>query len=526
MLEFSLRIKGLEPAQVVELGPEEGLNLEVTVVNDGAQRDRASIALRLIDLFDREIWNHQPAGGFPPGKSVLSCRLLDQPDAPQEGMFVVQVVDRDSGAERARTSFGAFPPIPDIPEAADAPVLIIRDRKVAGRIAAERHYPKLPDYTRFDPILGQASDGAVYAMFQENHVAYSEGGDARAQRPTFIASTDGGRSWKMRQLELDPLVGREQAVRGFGVAAGDTLFTYYSPVAAAAELEELKRRIRSRMAAAESDYYADHILTMWNPLALYVSHSADRGRTWSKSVSVDLSQCASAGGLGRFCDGADGAVWFGCTLTGPEKHDLQQCYSGVFRSRDGGKSWGEMSAMVPGSNECTLLRLHSGRWLAAIRTSGLPGDRLTPAGKRENIYALDEAAVHKSEAERGALAHKRLFMAESEEGQQWTNVRQLTTLIGDTPGEFVQVPDGRIAFIYCHRYDPQAGVYARVSRDAGRTWDPSLLALRTAPCGGYPSSTVFGDGTILTLTGFSEEGRVQAIRWRLPDDEERAAKSP
>ena len=44
MLEFSLRIKGLEPAQVVELGPEEGLNLEVTVVNDGAQRDRASRA--------------------------------------------------------------------------------------------------------------------------------------------------------------------------------------------------------------------------------------------------------------------------------------------------------------------------------------------------------------------------------------------------------------------------------------------------------------------------------------------------
>ena len=111
---------------------------------------------------------------------------------------------------------------------------------------------------------------------------------------------------------------------------------------------------------------------------------------------------------------------------------------------------------------------------------------------------------------------KLVKMHEAEEGQQCTNVRQRTTLIGDTPGEFVQGPDGRIAFIYCHRYDPQAGVYARGSRDAGRTWDPSLLALRTAPCGGYPSSTVFGDGTILTLTGFSEEGRVQAIRWRCP----------
>ena len=519
MLSFSLRIDGIEPVQVVELGEGDSLNLEISVENSGEARDQSSLGLRIIDLFGQEVWSLRPEGVFPSGKSALSFKIFGQPEAPQEGMFVVQVLDRADGAELARTSFGVFPAIPDISEEADASVLIIRDRKVAGRIDTERFYPKLPDYTRFDPIMGQASDGAVYAMFQENHVGYSEGGDTRAQRPTFIWSTDGGRSWDMRQADLDPLVGYEQAVRGFGVVEGDTLFVYYSPAARPEELEELKRQIRNRMSAGEGDYYADHILTLWNPLALYVSRSTDRGTTWSKSVSVDLSQCASAGGLGRFCDGADGSVWFGCTLIGPEKHDPEQRYSGVFRSRDGGKSWGEMTAMVPGSNECAMLRLNSGRWLTAIRTSGLPGDRLTPDGKLENIYALDEAIAHRKDAERGSLAHKRLFMAESDDGQQWTDVRQLTTLIGDTPGELIQVPDGRVVFIYCHRYDPQAGVYARVSLDEGRTWQPLLLALRTAPRGGYPSSTVFEDGTILTLTGFSEEGAVQAIRWRLPANE-------
>ena len=75
------------------------------------------------------------------------------------------------------------------PEEQDAPILVLRDRKVVGRIDAERSWPKVPDYTRFDPIMGQASDGTVYSMFQENHNGYSGKKDAWAQRRLWSAVT-------------------------------------------------------------------------------------------------------------------------------------------------------------------------------------------------------------------------------------------------------------------------------------------------------------------------------------------------
>ena len=43
-------------------------------------------------------------------------------------------------------------------------------------------------------------------------------------------------------------MGPEQAVRGFGVAAGEALFVYYSPAVAVAELEELKTAVSNQAA--------------------------------------------------------------------------------------------------------------------------------------------------------------------------------------------------------------------------------------------------------------------------------------
>ena len=108
--------------------------------------------------------------------------------------------------------------------------------------------------------------------------------------------------------------------------------------------------------------------------------------------------------------------------------------------------------------------------------------------------------------------HKRTFIAESKDGRDWGNFRQLTTLFGDTPGELIQLPDGRVVLLYIHRYSPQDGVYARVSHDEGRTWGAELLALRNVHSG-YSSSTVLKDGTIVSMIGGET---IQAVRWRLP----------
>ena len=114
------------------------------------------------------------------------------------------------------------------------------------------------------------------------------------------------------------------------------------------------------------------------------------------------------------------------------------------------------------------------------------------------------------------MTHKRTFLAESADRLTWSRLRQMTTLVGDPPGELIQAPDGRVVFLYCHRYGPHPGVYARVSRDEGRTWGAELLALRHLSNGGYSSSTGLEDGTIVSMLGVSERGKVQVVRWRLP----------
>ena len=114
----------------------------------------------------------------------------------------------------------------------------------------------------------------------------------------------------------------------------------------------------------------------------------------------------------------------------------------------------------------------------------------------------------------GVAMTKRTFIAESKDGRDWGNFRQLTTIFGDTPGELIQLPDGRVVFLYCHRYAPHHGLYARISHDEGRTWRPEMVGLRNIHYG-YSSSTVLNNGTIVSMIGGET---IQAVRWRLPGE--------
>jgi len=263
-----------------------------------------------------------------------------------------------------------------------------------------------------------------------------------------------------------------------------------------------------------------------NLLALYVASSTDRGRTWSKSVKVDTSKYARAHGLGRFYQGSDGAIWFNCTVIVPHKNKPgyffreNRPHDALFRSKDGGRTWGDVTLLVSNSAECQLLQLASGLWLTTIRTTGQPGDLFAPGKKLKviNTFGLDRLPtydkVSRSDGwpgQQGAMT-KRTFIAESKDGRDWGNFRQLTTIFGDTPGELFQLPDGRVVFLYCHRYG-QSGNYGRVSHDEGRTWQPFLLALRNM-ADGYSSSTVLKDGTIVSMLAGETH---QVVRWRLPE---------
>jgi len=505
-LKFSLSVKGLAEAAkehrnpgVLALAAGQPVELHVSVINSAKRGRQAKVQVRVITFAGNEVWTEELVQSFPPGRTEMVYRIFDKPGAPQEGQFLAQVLSASSTKSRtdrqsvppkelANLVFGYFPDFQEIAEKPDAPILVLRDRKVVGRIKAERVWPKLPDYTRLDPILGQASDGALYAMFQENH--YAEDGDTRAQRPTFVSSTDGGRTWKLRQVTLDPPAGNRIAVRAFGVTDEDHLFVAYSPALPDA-----------------GDSNLSH---------LRVARSTDRGKTWSNGVQVDISNYVRVQGLGRFYQGMAGEIWFNATLLGADKRELERSYDGLFRSRDGGKTWGDVSLNIPSSAECQLLRLASGRWLSTIRTSGRPGDTIGPDGKPMNLLGIQKLATYDKTATHFnapfSVMFKRTFLAESDHGREWGNVRQLTSIIGDTPGELIQLPDGRVVFLYCRRYKPRDGVYARISHDQGRTWQPELLALRTA--GGYSSSVVQEDGTIVSMLCWET---IQAVRWQLPE---------
>jgi len=531
-IEFDLDVEGLAAAAhpkqyknpgVISLSPGKPLKLQLTADNPNAAAHQRALTIRVIKNFGEELWRQDLESSFPPGKTEFTYELFDEPGSPQEGMFLAQVLGPSNGKKKAEITwrdaladllFGYFPEMPEIPEEPDAPILILRDRLVVGQIEAQRTWPTLPDYTRLDPIVAQTSDGGIYAMFQENH--YAETGDTRAQSPTLIGSTDGGRSWQLRQVTLDPLAGNMAAVRSFGIAADDKFFVAYSPLPDA-DPQEMARRIE-RVTGYDKTWVQNT-----NIFALCVASSTDQGNSWSQGVQVDVSSYNRVQGLGRFYQGGDGAVWFNLAVVGPHLagHAVQETgnpYDGVFRSRDGGKTWGDVTLMPPGGAECQLLQLASGRWLSTFRSSGRPGACLSPDGTPINIFGLDELPTYEKTSEnkdwpgQQDIMHKRTYLLESKDGRDWRNLRPLTTIFGDTPGELIQLPDGRLLFLYCHRYAPQDGIYGRVSHDEGRTWQPDLLALRNA-CGGYSCSTVLKDGTIVSMVAGET---IQAVRWRLP----------
>jgi hypothetical protein len=170
--------------------------------------------------------------------------------------------------------------------------------------------------------------------------------------------------------------------------------------------------------------------------------------------------------------------------------------SGLIRSRDGGRSWGDYRTIaydpdaVPGQsdgevhcagfNETTLVELQDGRLLAILRQQGVRG------GRRELYRSISDDA-----------------------GQTW-GVPERLNLWGTSPSLHVH-PSGRIMLGYRnHLGNPQGlsnpGVGMSFSDDAGRTWcDHQLLE---DPCGhaykhefeaGYPAFLTLPDSSILVV---------------------------
>jgi hypothetical protein len=151
----------------------------------------------------------------------------------------------------------------------------------------------------------------------------------------------------------------------------------------------------------------------------------------------------------------------------------------VVRSRDSGRTWGDVSTIAEGFNECAFLRLPGGRLLAAMRhrKSGL-----------WTTFSTDK-------------------------GYTWSEPNQVTE--GRRyPADLILLPSGRVLVVYGRRHSPY-GIECRLSADQGTAWgEPLLLAwsATNADCG-YPSGIVLGDGTIVLLWYAVGSTADDTLRW-------------
>lgn len=343
------------------------------------------------------------------------------------------------------------------------------------RITAEEAPVPVRAHWRVDPWLVRARTGDLYATF------YSTNGH-------LFRSADKGETWTdLGEMQFDPPrvdvlvpqgVSLSEISRLTALADGTLLITYNIGEVGGSPLR-------------------------WLHSDLYVARSDDRGQTWTPSTKLDLPApyTLSAGeSAGKMVELPDGTLLMPANASTGEPHSVPALF--IHRSSDGGRTWPEKHFVCFFGCETSLVRLASGRLIAAVR------------------YQRD--ALPSDGPENGELVHenyyKHVFLADSEDdGRTWKNWRQGTSLRGDRPGEVIQLSDGRVVLIH-----GSSSIRARISHDEGNTWEP--LIYRVSRESGYPASVVLEDDTILTLCGNTvESGGVpvdgqwtaHAVRWRL-----------
>lgn len=300
---------------------------------------------------------------------------------------------------------------------------------------------------RVNAVTGGGHFPVMIRLDNGDLVAAVRGGGTHVHvkgRLDWIRSRDNGRTWTHSVLVDTPLDDRNPAV---GQLADGTVLVVYHIAGGYGPNGEPPQRGAKLVRDG-----------------LYVLRSHDRGMTWDAPVKSAIPLGNAASCYGKIVQLSDGTALMAVYYLKGSPYDH---ISYVYRSKDGGKTWGDPSLIAGDFDETALAVLPKNRLVAALR------------------------------AKNGGF----LSISFSEDtGRTWSPPRQITAA-KEHPADLIVLRDGRLLLSFGERNRPY-GVRARVSANGGADWGAETFQLAadcpTADCG-YPSSAEVAPGRIVTV---------------------------
>jgi hypothetical protein len=300
------------------------------------------------------------------------------------------------------------------------------------------------------PVMIGLRDGSLLTVLRGGAAHVGKGG-----RLDLIASADGGKSWPRRWTVIDgPEDDRNPAL---GQLAGGTIVLAYAILSG---YDDSGLKLKGRR-------------TDWKFTGVYVIRSSDGGKTWTKpELATATAQLKKTGAAispyGKIVQLPDGTALMAVYYEVYDSPDKTHFESYLFRSKDGGRTWGDPSLIRHDGNETALAVLRDGSLLAAVRTT------------REGFLSVTRS---------------------TDGGRTWSTPVDVTKN-AEHPADLIVLKDGRIVMTFGER-NPPRGVRAMISADGGKTWSPKdhIILAAGAPnvdCG-YPSSWEVAPNRILTI---------------------------
>jgi hypothetical protein len=308
------------------------------------------------------------------------------------------------------------------------------------------------------PSISVMSDGEVVITCREATDHLSLDG-----RIVITRSHDGGKTWSPREVMLDGEGVDHRAAPIVELPNGDWVTVDYR---------------------AGGLYTEDGVFGVGAATAptLWGAWSTDRGRTWSYSAEP----LTVPGSADPYAEAERPAILLpsGRLLVGAnfrlEKHVGTYTYNiAIFASDDNGRSWRFLSK-VPDRpfivGEPALLRTRGGKILLMSRSSAFIAGNSDATGSLMQSVSLDE-------------------------GETWSELREVGMSSMDTPAHLLQLQDGRILCTHASRAYP-GSIYVTLSNDEGETWDTANTRIITNDLANfdstYPTTGQLPDGTLLT----------------------------